>query len=239
MSDTSWYYADASQQRQGPLSTQELRRLHHAGQIDIDTLVWCAGMPQWNPLHGVAELSPQASAHDPYTAPASSLEKGSGQALAALDSNLQAYEVFVGRNFPVYQRKWRLAKEASNANSWNWPAFLFGAFWMLYRRMYAVATGWIVVLFGLSIAEGFIGASSNASTTITLGAGAAAGSLGNHLYLWHANRIIAEARMRHPDNEQALHAELARRGGTRWWAVGLGLLTCMLVLGALSFLFDR
>lgn len=54
----------------------------------------------------------------------------------------------------------------------------------------------------------------------------------------HANRIIAEARMRHPDNEQALHAELTRRGGTRWWAVVLGLLTYILVLGALSYLFD-
>lgn len=248
-----WYYADAGQQRQGPLSTRALRRLHREGQIDIDTLVWCEGMPQWKPLHSVAELSraepepepalepatewASASAHDPYAAPASSRALGNGQ--AAADASQQAYAAFVGRNFQVYRRKWRLDRPGHNASGWHWPAFLFGAFWMLYRRMYAVAAGWIAALLGLSFLESLINASSALSSAITLGASATAGALGNHLYLRHADSIIAEARAVHRGNTQALHAELAARGGTRWSAVVLGLLAYMAVLGGLAFLFER
>lgn len=256
MTETQWYYADIGQQRQGPLPTGALRRLHQEGAVDIDTVVWCEGMPQWKPLHSVAELSraepepppPQvlapawepasASAHDPYAAPASSLVPGNGGGWAAPDASQQAYAAFVGSNFPVYRRKWRLDRPGHNASGWHWPAFLFGAFWMLYRRMYAVAAGWIAALVGLSFLEALVNASSALSTAITFGASATAGALGNHLYLRHADRIIAQARATYRDNAQALHAELAARGGTRWSAVVLGLLAYVAVLGGLSFLFD-
>ena len=48
MSD--WYYANPNAQRQGPLPAETLRELFQSGRINLDTLVWRDGMPQWRPL---------------------------------------------------------------------------------------------------------------------------------------------------------------------------------------------
>lgn len=242
MTDTPWYYVDAGQQRQGPVPSQALRRLHAQGEIDIDTLVWRDGMSEWKALHTVTELSRpdpmHHPVHDPYAAPSSALDASSGLVDDALADRLQAYAAFVGPRFAVYRRKWRLDRAVQDANGWNWAAFLFGAFWMLYRRMYAAAAGWIAVLTALAFLETFLDASSGVSSAITLGSSAAAGALGNHLYLWHTERNIAQARASRPADTAALHADLAARGGTRWLAVILGLVAYIGVLGGLAFLVD-
>lgn len=45
MSD--WYYSDYERNRHGPVAARDLAELHHAGQLQPDTLVWREGMPQW------------------------------------------------------------------------------------------------------------------------------------------------------------------------------------------------
>src|SRR4249919_2030338 len=45
MSD--WYYSDYERNRHGPVAARDLADLHHAGQLQADTLVWREGMPQW------------------------------------------------------------------------------------------------------------------------------------------------------------------------------------------------
>jgi len=45
MSD--WYYSDYERNRLGPVAARDLADLHHAGQLQPDTLVWREGMPQW------------------------------------------------------------------------------------------------------------------------------------------------------------------------------------------------
>ncbi len=247
MSDTPWYYADHQQQRQGPVPAAQLQQLLGQGQITADTLVWCQGMAQWQPLHGVAELAvpaptPVELSHDPYAAPASASDPAAVPAQEPLAPGQQAYAAFVGPNFLVYRRKWRLDlandSTAASTHAWNWPAFLFGAFWMLYRRMYAVAAMWIGALTVLSILETLIGVSDSVSLVITLAASVAAGSVGNHLYLRHAQRMIALAEARHPGDAPAQHAALAGLGGTRWSAVVIGMAVYIVVIGALSFLLD-
>ncbi|MFT3761538.1 MAG: pilin [Pseudoxanthomonas sp.] len=52
MSD--WYYADDSRQRRGPLPADALAELFRSQRIAADTLVWRAGMAQWQPLSAVA-----------------------------------------------------------------------------------------------------------------------------------------------------------------------------------------
>jgi uncharacterized RDD family membrane protein YckC len=47
MSD--WYYSDYERNRHGPVAARDLADLHHAGQLQPDTLVWREGMPQWRP----------------------------------------------------------------------------------------------------------------------------------------------------------------------------------------------
>ncbi len=51
MSD--WYYSDYERNRHGPVAARDLADLHHAGQLQPDTLVWREGMPQWRPWNEV------------------------------------------------------------------------------------------------------------------------------------------------------------------------------------------
>lgn len=44
---SEWYYSDYERNRHGPVAARDLADLHHAGQLQPDTLVWREGMPQW------------------------------------------------------------------------------------------------------------------------------------------------------------------------------------------------
>lgn len=48
MSD--WYYSAGNDQRQGPLSSDDLVAQFRHGRIGLDTLVWRDGQAQWQPL---------------------------------------------------------------------------------------------------------------------------------------------------------------------------------------------
>lgn len=59
---TEWYYADG-QERQGPLTAEELRLRFQRTQITLATLVWREGYAQWKPLsEAVEELQLQTLA---------------------------------------------------------------------------------------------------------------------------------------------------------------------------------
>lgn len=45
----NWYYARGDE-RMGPVDQDEFEQLVASGVITADTLVWCAGMPDWQPL---------------------------------------------------------------------------------------------------------------------------------------------------------------------------------------------
>jgi len=51
----SWYYGDG-EQRQGPVSTDELRQLASTGRLRADDLVWKRGMAEWMPAAEVEGL---------------------------------------------------------------------------------------------------------------------------------------------------------------------------------------
>ena len=56
---TEWYFADG-QERQGPLSAEEMRQRFQRGDITLATLVWREGFAQWAPLsEAVDELQLQ------------------------------------------------------------------------------------------------------------------------------------------------------------------------------------
>ena len=50
---TSWYYADAQNNRHGPVSAEDLRTLHAGGKLRPDTLVWREGLDGWKPWREV------------------------------------------------------------------------------------------------------------------------------------------------------------------------------------------
>ena len=81
---SNWYYADAQQQRQGPLSAEALALHFHQGQIRLDTLVWRDGLAGWQPLRDFSdELELQRAPAEVFYTP---VEAGpAGAATAAAD----------------------------------------------------------------------------------------------------------------------------------------------------------
>ena len=52
---TDWYYHEPSQGRVGPLTAGQLRARYVERRIQLDTLVWHAGLREWQPLERLAE----------------------------------------------------------------------------------------------------------------------------------------------------------------------------------------
>jgi uncharacterized membrane protein YhaH (DUF805 family) len=52
------YYLDGARNQQGPVPTDEIARLIRGGTIRRDTMVWCAGMPEWSPSGQVGDFAP-------------------------------------------------------------------------------------------------------------------------------------------------------------------------------------
>lgn len=45
----NWYYVQGGQQA-GPVDDGQLEELRRSGKVQEDTLIWCEGMPNWQPL---------------------------------------------------------------------------------------------------------------------------------------------------------------------------------------------
>ncbi|MEO8366367.1 MAG: pilin [Pseudoxanthomonas sp.] len=76
MSD--WYYSAGNEQRQGPLSSDDLVAQFRYGRIGLDTLVWRDGQSQWQPLGSfAAELGLANSAGAPLPPPLPASRPGS------------------------------------------------------------------------------------------------------------------------------------------------------------------
>lgn len=76
MSD--WYYSTGNDQRQGPLSSDDLIAQFRHGRIGLDALVWRDGQPQWQPLGDFAtELGLANSTGAPLPPPLPASRPGS------------------------------------------------------------------------------------------------------------------------------------------------------------------
>ncbi len=51
---STWFYADNTQQRRGPVTDEQIRVAYQQQQIAGSSLVWTEGMPGWQPLSSVA-----------------------------------------------------------------------------------------------------------------------------------------------------------------------------------------
>lgn len=52
----AWFYADASHERRGPFTTEQIQLLQKQHVIAVDTMVWKTGMPDWQPAGVVSEF---------------------------------------------------------------------------------------------------------------------------------------------------------------------------------------
>ncbi|MCD9007004.1 RDD family protein [Luteimonas sp. XNQY3] len=77
---TEWYYADASNTRQGPITTPALLQLRQQGTLGDETLLWRDGLDGWTPLGALAHEIGVAAPERPE-APAASATAADGWVL--------------------------------------------------------------------------------------------------------------------------------------------------------------
>lgn len=120
----------------------------------------------------------------------SSFENGVNALFAFLEQNdYIPYEEeenrFIGPNAAYYRSKFDEMRALNQKVSLNWAALFFGVFWMLYRKMYGVAAGAIV----LTILAGILGAAGGA---IGLVLTVCYGLFGNYLYMMTVQKRVTE-----------------------------------------------
>lgn len=74
MSNDQWFYSDAQQQQQGPITFAQIQQMAAGGQIQPSTLIWNEGMASWTAASSVPGVYDQPAApsagSNPYAAPA-------------------------------------------------------------------------------------------------------------------------------------------------------------------------
>jgi hypothetical protein len=68
MAEAQWFYSRGNAQA-GPVGEAELRRMAQAGELPPATLVWRAGMPQWQPAWQATDFFPAAVSEVPPPLP--------------------------------------------------------------------------------------------------------------------------------------------------------------------------
>ncbi|MGL6058630.1 MAG: DUF2628 domain-containing protein [Culicoidibacterales bacterium] len=105
----------------------------------------------------------------------------------------QEYAQFIQKNQAYYLPKFCLR---GGKLSWNWSAFFLGPFWLAYRKMYALAALWLLIIMGTTIFGAFVLA-----------------LVANRLYYLHATKFIAmQIISEHSVDEQRI--AIIRAGGT-------------------------
>jgi hypothetical protein len=131
------------------------------------------------------------------------------------------YNAFIGKNSHQYLprfRKFSLSGIDNFVATWHWPAFIFGFFWMFYRKLYlwafaALATN---LLFGIILQIVFgdqIGIISGIATQIILGS--IWGIIGYYLYYKHAKKKISVFKLAQP--AEKVSKVLPLIGGVHKW----------------------
>ncbi len=88
-------------------------------------------------------------------------------------------EQMLGPNSDYYMRKFREINEKNSEASWNWAAFLFSPFWLIYRKMYSYAA----IVFGIEIVLDILNSfNSILIQLVSLGVSVAVGIFANGFY---------------------------------------------------------
>jgi hypothetical protein len=148
-------------------------------------------------------------------APAAPTDSGG----TAAGSSLDDVGLFVGKNAEYYRAKFRkfdVRGVETFAPTWNWAAFLFTFWWMLYRKLYLWAFLWLVLTFIPYLGLVFW---------------IAAGITGNYLYYRyyrHVTTRIRNARSVQPSHQ--LPAALAELGGVNEWVIPVAIVVTLAFL---------
>jgi len=151
-----------------------------------------------------------------------------------LDEKLRRkMEILVGKNQDYYIPKFEVFEKTGNAISWNWSAFAFGIFWMVYRKMYLFSFLALVLISVINILETYINISHFLDFLLSVWLWVGFGLFGNYLYYIHVKNKIQEISKAFPD-EKEQEIILAKEGGISWTAVFLFIFVFIIVSGFLQ-----
>lgn len=115
---------------------------------------------------------------------------------------------FIQDNEQTYMDKFEKMKDENKPYSWNWAAFLVSPCWFVYRKMYALGIGVMVlkILLKCIFEVGWI------PRILSI----ICGIFGNYLYLNHCNKKLSKIVNLDPSDKER---ELLRQGGVSIWAL--------------------
>lgn len=228
-----WWYARANQQF-GPFSKADFKVLAASGPLQATDLVWKEGFTDWVTAESVSDLLVVPPPPLPRTDPSQRYSQG------IAPNREELMKTFVGTNYEYFANKWRFVSERKYKTSINWVTFFFPFGWTSYRKMYAYS--WLIMglCAGSTIVQGFLSSPFIAlkplawviSPLINL----IFATQANVWYRRHVEKKIEQITASSPGIEEA-KLELARQGGTNWWAV-VGFHAISLVIVLLMFKFS-
>lgn len=146
--------------------------------------------------------------------------------------------LFIGKNEDTYLQKWR------EDSSWNWAAFIFDFYWLLYRRMYRYFFIYLaVVYFSIYLIGTMISNMSNSLVAPVITGivmysifKVIIGTTGDQLYLRHTKRKIDRVHQV-VEHVSSGDREIVRAGGVNL-ALPLILILLPTLIAIISFMFN-
>lgn len=138
---------------------------------------------------------------------------------------------FIQKKTDYYIPKFKEIQESYSSTSWNWAAFFFNSWWFLYRKMYAIGFGIII----LNIIIGSI--IPHLSLISSIAIAVISGLYGNVAYLKHVQNQLGSFSNMNEDTRRGL---IISKGGVNIVIpIILAIITigCFLLIGALGAFF--
>lgn len=141
---------------------------------------------------------------------------------------------FIGvKNTEYYLEKWERYQDNEKFSSWNWAAFFLDIYWLLYRKMYAVAG----IVFAINFASYFILGPIAPIISLVLRIGI--GVYANQIYIKDSlTKITNIKKFSRNLNSDALYLRLNTNGGTNLVAplILAGITAFILIITILIFI---
>lgn len=140
--------------------------------------------------------------------------------------------LFVGTNTFFYM------KNSSKSRYWNWSAFLFGGYWLIYRGMYAFLAIYLFLLLAF-LGSSYLYISYSIDLLFVLSQLTIAflilrsmfACLANHIYLCFATRKIQRLHQKYPDDVKSRNIRIVLAGRTNlYFPIAISMLPFILIL---------
>lgn len=117
------------------------------------------------------------------------------------DTEAGTAEKLIGEKSDAFMKSFYEMENAKFKLSWNFPAFIFSAFWYLYRRMYTQGAAILLCFAFLASSIAFFPGFRFLSVPLFIALWAGCGICGNGIYMEHIRKVAREA-LKVPQNRR-------------------------------------